>query len=88
MPMPKCQVKGLTKRYDCETCPYLDREDGYCEMLDRHIELPPERCEDCTHYAKRVNGCDKAQAFIMRRYGQDRPSWCPLEEKGEEGGQA
>lgn len=44
--MPKCQIKGLTKRNDCETCPYLDWGDGYCEMLDRHIELPTLPRED------------------------------------------
>lgn len=85
MPMPKCQVKGLTKRYDCETCPYLDREDGYCEMLDKHIELPPERCEDCEYHNKRLNGCEIMHYFIILRYGQKKPTWCPLEEGDENG---
>ena len=86
--MSDCKVKGLKNPGKCEDCGW--NEDEYCTLLDKGIsaEKKPLRCEDCEFYFALVGGCDKAQYFVLRKQGEDRPSWCPLDEKGEEDGQA
>lgn len=39
----------------------------------------PKTCEDCLFYGIDVeNGCFVEKCFVLRRAGQDKPSWCPL----------
>lgn len=41
----------------------------------------PKNCEECLFYEVDVeNGCWLKKYFCVRRYGIDRPSWCPLVE--------
>lgn len=39
----------------------------------------PKTCEECLFYGVDVeNGCFVEKCFVLRRAGQDKPSWCPL----------
>lgn len=39
----------------------------------------PKTCEDCSFYGIDVeNGCYVEKCYVLRRVGQDKPSWCPL----------
>lgn len=39
----------------------------------------PKTCEECLFYGIDVeNGCFVEKCFVLRRAGQDKPSWCPL----------
>lgn len=42
-----------------------------------------KKCEECKYYNKRVGGCDYMHYFCLRKWGEDRPSWCPWNERKE-----
>lgn len=53
-------------------------------ILIKGMEMP-ENCEECLFYEVDVeNGCWLKKYFCVRRYGIDRPSWCPLVEIQED----
>lgn len=50
------------------------------DLLIRGVKMPL-RCEDC-NFCEDVGGlgCSAKRLVILRRHGQDKPSWCPLVE--------
>ena len=49
-------------------------------ILIKGMEMPKD-CEECLFYEVDVeNGCWLKKYFCVRRYGIDRPSWCPIVE--------
>lgn len=39
----------------------------------------PKTCEECVFYGIDVeSGCFLEKYYVIRRAGQDKPSWCPL----------
>lgn len=39
----------------------------------------PKKCEECLFYGiDAESGCFLEKCYVIRRAGQDKPSWCPL----------
>ena len=39
----------------------------------------PKKCEECLFYGIDVeSGCFLEKCYVIRRAGQNKPSWCPL----------
>lgn len=53
-------------------------------ILIKGMEMP-EDCEHCSFCGVDVeSGCWVTKNWIIRKVGQDRPSWCPLVEVQED----